>query len=111
LPINPIPGHDGELPRPLYTMYDTAYVAAFSGQQTYLNDLVQMRLTGIEYQNRLEEVTKYRCSVLNNIDYMYIAGSQGQLLNWQKCQMSSIDEIYHNDEASIYSVTTETPNQ
>lgn len=111
LPINPIPGHEGELPRPLYTMYDTAYVAAFSGQQTYLNDLVQMRLTGIEYQTRLEEVSKYRCGVLEKIDYIYIAGSQGQLLNWQKCQMSAIEEIYRNDEASIYLVTTETPNQ
>jgi len=111
LPINPIPGHEQQLPRPLYNMYDTAYVAAFSGQQTYLNDLVQLRLTGINYENRLAIIKTGECEVLSEIKYVYAAGDQGQLFPWQKCQNNSITEIYTNEQASIYRVMTDTPNQ
>jgi hypothetical protein len=111
LPISPIPGNEYQLPRPLYNMYDTAYVAAFSGQQTYLNDLVQLRLTGIDYEERLKSVKTAKCDVLGEIKYFYIAGDQSQLIPWQKCQGKNIKEIYVNDEASIYLVTTDTPNQ
>lgn len=111
LPIAPIPGHESQLPRPLYNMYDTAYVAAFSGQQTYLNDLVQLRLTGIEYTTRLNNVATAKCEVLNEIDYIYVAGDQKQLFLWQKCQNYLIKEIFENEEATIYLVATDTPNQ
>lgn len=111
LPINPIPGHENQLPRPLYNMYDTAYVAAFSGKQTYINDLVQLRLTGIDYLPRLENVIKANCDTLNEIKYIYVAGDQSQLIPWQKCQSHAITEIFSNAEASIYLVTTDIPNQ
>lgn len=92
-------------------MYDTAYVAAFSGKQTYINDLVQLRLTGIDYLPRLENVIKANCDTLNEIKYIYVAGDQSQLIPWQKCQSHAITEIFSNAEASIYLVTTDIPNQ
>lgn len=111
LPLNPIPATKNQLPLPLYNKYDTAYVAAFSGQQTYFNDVVQMKLMGIDYQQRFIDVTKNNCKVLGEVRYIYVAGGEYQLFNWQKCQGYNMNSLFENDEASIYSVTTDTPNQ
>lgn len=111
LPLNPIPATSGQLLHPLYNMYDTAYVAAFTGQQTYFNDTVQMKLMGIDYTSRLEDLKKYKCSVLDDIKYIYVAGEQSQVNKWQFCSGFVISKIYKNEESSIYSVTTDTPNQ
>jgi len=109
--INPVVGHEDQKPRPLYNMYDTAYVSAFSGKQTYLNDLVQMRLTGIDYSQRLKDVTTYNCNVLNDVKYVYVAQNQAPMEYWKECQDFRITELVSNDEAMIYLVTTDTPNQ
>lgn len=111
LPVAPIASTDEVYPRPLYTLYDTAYVAAFSGSQTYLNDIVQLKLTGIDYSARLESVKAYDCRILEQVNYLYVAGPQGQIEPWQKCGQAAIKTIYKNDEAGVYRVILETPNQ
>ena len=94
-----------QIPRPLYSRYDTAYVAAFSGKQTYLNDLVQLRLTGIDYAERLEEINRGQCSVLAQVKYIYVAGDESQILPWKKCNTYQLSEIYKNNEATIFAVS------
>lgn len=102
LPLNPLPAKNDLLPRPLYNMYDTAYVSAFSGQQSYFNDVVQMKLMGIDYADRLANIKSSNCKVLSEIKYIYVAGDQSQLYKWQKCQDFGIKNIFENDESSIY---------
>lgn len=94
-----------QIPKPLYSRYDTAYVAAFSGKQTYLNDLVQLRLTGIDYLNRVDRVGSGDCSALVQVKYIYIAGDQKQIEIWQKCDTYRLSEIYKNTEAAIYLIS------
>lgn len=93
------------IPKPLYSRYDTAYVAAFSSQQTYLNDLVQMRLTGIDYLKRLSDVESHNCAVLLQVKYIYLAGDEMQIENWKKCDTYNFREIYKNSEATIYGIS------
>lgn len=94
-----------DYPRPLYSRYDTAYVAAFSGKQTYLNDLVQLRLTDIEYNERLDLVTQAECAVLEEIKYIYSAGDNPEIAIYQQCPAYEIKEIYLNEEAAIFAVS------
>jgi hypothetical protein len=101
LPSVTIIGTENSIPKSLYSRYDTAYVAAFSGQQTYLNDLVQLRLTGIEYQDRLDAVTTNNCIVLDQVSYIYVAGNKSQIEPWEKC-MRKMDLIKINQEAALY---------
>ena len=105
LPTGTIAATKPQIPSPLYTRYDTAYVAGLSGQQTYLNDLVQMRLTGISYDDRLSQVAHGECSTLEEVTYIYVAGDQTQLVPWSKCSGYVIEEIYQNNEATIYGVS------
>lgn len=58
-------------PFPLYAWEDTAYVAAISGKQQYLADLWMARITGLDYDQRLERIKKNDCSILKEVDYVY----------------------------------------
>jgi len=111
LPIEPVAGHENQSPRPLFNMYDTAYVSAFSGKQTYLNDLVQLRLVGIDYAERLSQVKTKNCHVLSQVAYIYISGDYSPMLGWQKCLGYELRLSYEGGDTRIYSVITDTPNQ
>jgi len=105
LPSGATIGAGNSIPKPLYSRYDTAYVAAFSGQQTYLNDLVQLRLTGIEYTGRVKNVGNGECSVLREVKYIYSAGDPKQIEVWKKCEKYQLSEMYKNSEATIYGIS------
>ncbi|HKC04952.1 MAG TPA: hypothetical protein VKC54_03710 [Patescibacteria group bacterium] len=46
-------------PRPLYLYVSTAYVSAFSKQQTFLEDEVNLDITGYNWQQRRQEVVNW----------------------------------------------------
>jgi len=52
--------------------YDTAYVSAYSGKLTYLADIDQLKLLGTKYVERMRRVTEDPCSVLSEVQYVYI---------------------------------------
>ncbi len=85
-PYDPF-GKDGITPPlPLYFYETTAYVAGFSGQQTFLEDEMNLEITGYPWKERRVEVEKFfsttdkilaRGLLLNNgIDYVYLANNQ-----------------------------------
>jgi len=105
LPTGTINQYSLTRPNPLYTTFDTAYVAAFSHKPTYLNDMVQMRLTDIKYQERYINVSTNNCLVLNEIKYIYVSGGDYQMNKWLKCP-NEIVPIFTNSEVVIYNVKT-----
>ncbi|EKD94134.1 MAG: hypothetical protein ACD_27C00032G0012 [uncultured bacterium] len=111
LPLAPKAIPDEGLPWPLYSRFDTAYVAAYTGKTTYLNDLVQLRLTGIDYQERLAKIMANNCEVLKEVRYVYVAGDQAQIIDWQKCTGVELQSVMAGDDSEYYRVITETPNQ
>jgi len=90
-------------PAPLYHRYESAYVAAYSGKLTYFNDSVQSRLVGIDYTEREWKVKNSDCSVLSEVEYIYIAGEQTQIDPWEKCN-TKLSLITTNSAASLYKV-------
>lgn len=105
LPSGSVVSQDNRLPSPLYRRYDTAYVAGFSGKTTYLNDLVQLRLTGIEHSARVEAVAKYDCGVLTQVQYIYMAGDESQIVPWKKCDNFELRPRYQNEEVTIFEIS------
>lgn len=98
-------------PRPLYLYVSSAYVAAFSGQPVYLEDEVNLDITGYAWQERRQNVLDFYASLdlqfvrnflkQNNINYIY----------WVKPQRATLGEgqlgikrIFENREVDIYKV-------
>jgi hypothetical protein len=89
----------------------TAYVSAFTGKQTFLEDEMNLQITGYPWEERKKRVLEFfqtddkiwaRGFLLNNeIDYVY-------LVDQQKINISpkdlSLKEIYNNDAVKIYQV-------
>ncbi len=91
-------------PYPLFAYDDTAYVSAFSGQKTYLANITQLRLTGINYKNRLSEIDEKNCNVLDDIDYIYELTQQLFVKDFGTCQ-EKLKIIFNSKAATIYSKT------
>jgi|SaaInlStandDraft_5_1057022.scaffolds.fasta_scaffold05004_5 hypothetical protein len=88
---------------PLEATYDTTYVSAYSHKQSYLSDLIQLRLTNIDYHERLEMVSRYDCEVLEDVKYLYEVNESLYVSNYQDCGRG-LETIYSNDTASVYLV-------
>lgn len=92
-------------PNPLYSYADNAYVTAFSGKKTYFADIVQLQLTGVNYQGRLDKIKKGDCSSLKEADYYYqVKTIQDDFLTG--CyKKESFRKIYENNLINIYELT------
>lgn len=91
-------------PNELYAYEDTAYVPAFSGKQVYFANVLQLRLTGVSYEDRLKEIEKNDCNILNKVDYVYEVRHlrrEGKLV---ECDLSRVKKIFNNEAVFIYSV-------
>ena len=96
-------------PRPLYLYESTAYVSAFSGKPVYLEDEVNLVITGYDYQLRRERALEFfRTGNItwakeflenNGISYIYLTKGQGMRLDeddlgWKK--------VFENQEVRVY---------
>lgn len=67
-------------PRPLYLYESTAYVSGMSGKQTFLEDEVNLEITGYNWRERLDEVINNINNISylksRNISYIYIPDKQ-----------------------------------
>lgn len=96
-------------PIPLYAYETTAYVSAFSHKQTFLEDEMNLSITGFDWQSRRMEEEKFFSSIdpyftrgflINNkIKYIYLVNDQSFSLNTFDLQ---IDEIFQNSQVRIY---------
>ena len=81
--------------------YDTSYVAAYSGKQSFLNDLVQLDLMNTNYAERLKMVKTYDCTVLSLVSYVYELNNRPYIGNYEKCD-KQLGEIFKNEMVTIY---------
>jgi len=93
-----------DYPQPLYAYSDTSYVSAFSSKVTYLNDIVQLRLIGIDYLDRMKKIKSNDCAVLKEVDYIYFNNDNKINTNLFNCS-SKLEMIYGNRTASVYKVS------
>lgn len=98
-------------PRPLYLYTSTAYVSAFSGQQTFLEDEINLDILGYDWKSRRLEVeawykepnesTAREFLKVNNIEYVYwIHGQRAYLGEGQL----GLKNIFENNQVIIYRV-------
>ncbi|MDD2482726.1 MAG: hypothetical protein PHE32_02610 [Candidatus Shapirobacteria bacterium] len=96
-------------PIPLYAYETTAYVSAFSHKQTFLEDEMNLDITGFNWQQRRTEEEKFFSTAdqffargflnNNNIKYIYLVADQNFTLSTFDLQ---IDEIFNNGQVRIY---------
>ncbi len=95
-------------PRPLHLYESTAYVSAFSGQPVYLEEEVNLEITGYPWRERrikTEEVfgsnidSKSQFLKEASISYIYIHRDRFTAM-WP----ANVNKIYGNDEVVIYKV-------
>ena len=98
-------------PRPLYLYESTAYVSAFSGKPVYLEDEVNLEITGYNWRQRRTEVEEFLNAADqeqarkflkdNNIKYVY--WTKGKRAVLAETQLGT-EKIFEGDEVNIYKV-------
>jgi hypothetical protein len=98
-------------PRPLYLYASTAYVSAFSNHPTFLEDEMNIDMTGYEWQTRRSQVEAWykendqvkarEFLKENNIKYIYWL--KGQRARLGETQLS-LKNVYENATVIIYQV-------
>lgn len=100
-------------PLPLYLYETTAYVSAFSGQIVYLEDEMNLDITGYDWQPRRllsekffrqtpKEIFENRGFLLENqIDYIYFLEFSTPPLDYQNLHLK---KIFDNQKVKVYKV-------
>jgi len=110
-PYNPYEKKSISAPVPLYAYETTAYVSAFSKKSVFLEDEMNLDITGFNWKDRRLEIEKFFNSkdeffargflVNNQIDYIYLIDNQTFSINESKLQ---INQIYNHGQIRIYQV-------
>ncbi len=100
-----------DTPIPLYAYETTAYVSAFSDKPVFLEDEMNLDITGFNWQERRQDVEnfftnddKYKARGLlvnNSIDYIYLI--HNQKLNFSEEDLQ-VKKIFDNGQSRIYKV-------
>lgn len=91
-------------PRPLYLYESTAYVSAFAKKPVYLEDEVNLDITGYDWTDRREKVVNFfdqpneNFISENNIRYVYLVKG----LSEKSVQTAGFEKIFVNNEVEIY---------
>jgi hypothetical protein len=111
VPYDPYAKTGLSTPIPLRFYETTAYVAAYSGKQTYISDSMNAEILGLPVSKRLAQSLEFlnsdsrfaaRGFLLNNqIDYIYLAPNQSLSLSASDLE---ITEIYSQEGIRIYQV-------
>lgn len=98
-------------PRPLYLYTSTAYVSAFSKKQVYLEDEINLDITGFDWKSRKSQILNWykesnedkarQFLKDNNIKYIYWVKPQRALLGEGNL---GLEKIFENKEVYVYVV-------
>lgn len=104
-----------QTPLPLFAYETTAYVSAFSHKRTFLEDEMNLGISGYSYQPRRQAVDRFFTNkpeevfqnrgflVQNSIDYIYIANSSIQEYS-PDTNALGLNKVYDQDQTVIYQV-------
>jgi hypothetical protein len=93
-------------PRPLYLYESTAYVSAFSGQKTYLEDEVNLEITNYDWKSRREKAEAFFDKPdpvflsENKIKYVYITDYSKKL----KLESIGMKKMLESKNIAIYGI-------
>ena len=103
-------------PRPLYKYDSTAYVAAFSAHPTYLEDTVNLDITGFDWPIRLSQVNSFFLNsdevsanqflTQNKITYLYLANVSQNRPALSESQLG-MSKLFENSQAAIWGKSNE----
>ncbi len=98
-------------PRPLYLYESTAYVSAFGNKPVYLEDEVNLDITGYQWRNRREKVEEFLDSLDHQRVWSFLRENNITYVYWLKGQRARLGEgqlgmtrIFENSEVEIYKV-------
>ena len=110
-PVRPDPYSPA--PRPLYLYESTAYVSAFSNHPVYLEDTVNLDITGYPWKDRLNESNQFMSNTnidstksflsANKIRYLYLPQVATVRPNFSASQLGG-EVIYENSQVSIWQI-------
>ncbi len=93
-------------PRPLYLYESTAYVSAFSKKPVFLEDEINLEITGYEWKTRRKMIQDFledpsrEFLIHNNIKYIYLRNKDKKM----KFDGVGADKIFENNEVIIMKV-------
>jgi hypothetical protein len=103
--------HYSQTPIPIYAYETTAYVSAFSNKISFLEDEMNLDITGFDWKTRRSEEKLFFDSqdkffargflLNNNINYIYLINDQSFKIDPNDLQ---IDLIFNNSSVKIYQV-------
>lgn len=98
-------------PRPLYLYESTAYVSAFSQKPTFLEDEINLEITGYDWKQRRQDVANFFLSTKqdetasflqkNRIAFIYLTDDQ---LLPKGLEDFAVKKIFENSQASVFKV-------
>jgi len=98
-------------PKPLYAYVSTAYVSAYSRKPVFLEDEMNLEITGYDWRGRRAEVENFYASLEqegarkflkeNNISYIYWVKPQRARLGEGQL---GLERVFENSEVDIYKV-------
>lgn len=98
-------------PRPLYLYESTAYVSAFGNKPVYLEDEVNLNITGYNWRQRRQEVESFLSSLDHEEAWLFLREHNIAYVYWIKGQRAKLGEgqleitsIFENSEVNIYKV-------
>jgi hypothetical protein len=98
-------------PRPLYLYESTAYVSALSGKSVYLEDQVNLDITGYEWKKRRDEVEGFLQSSDLKLVRNYPRQKNITYVYWLKGQRATVGEgqigmerIFENEQVTIFRI-------
>jgi hypothetical protein len=100
-------------PRPLYLYESTAYVSALSSQQLYLEDYVNLNITGYPWPDRLAQLNQFFSTnnldqakhflSSNNISYIYLPNIKSFRPNFSASQLGGTS-IFENSSSAVWKI-------
>ena len=98
-------------PRPLYLYTSTAYVSAYGKKPVFLEDEINLDITGFDWRKRKEEVLVFYESLDQNEVRGFLRENEIAYIYWVKTQRArlgetqlGIERIYENSKVDIYKV-------
>jgi len=98
-------------PRPLYLYVSTAYVSAFSGKVTFLEDQMNLDITNYDWRNRLEQVDSFYGQGDQSKARNFLGDNKIKYVYWLKGQRAFLGEgqlgltrVFENNSVDIYKV-------
>jgi hypothetical protein len=98
-------------PRPLYLYESTAYVSAFSGKSVYLEDEVNLDITGYPWPERRKEVEDFLTALDQSQARKFLRDNTISYIYWVKPQRAKLGEgqlrltkIFESAQVDVYRV-------